>query len=187
MHSASGYYSLDIYYPPSLWACGSALTHAVLWLAPPVLWRCPLPSRSPTMERLNISANSAATGTCAALVALLRLNGVLTELDASCSAFGEEGCRALRRALDHNTALKVRGGAGLWAESSSWGPLSVSSRAAGRGAHAWPLGSPSGGMDASCIWRAACIAGASCEARLWLRMMGGQSYMSLPGWLAAEI
>lgn len=70
------------------------------------------------MERLNISANSAGPGTCQALVALLRLNGVLTELDASCSSFGEDGCRGLRKALDHNTALKVGGACLLCAQPS---------------------------------------------------------------------
>ncbi len=86
---------------------------------------------SPTLERLNISANAAGSGTCQALVALMRLNNTVTELDASCNSFGEEGGHALKRALENNTGVRVGRpgrrtyacmGCGVCAQASTKGP-----------------------------------------------------------------
>ena len=62
---------------------------------------------SPTLQRLNISANAAGPGTAAAVVALLRLNNTLTELDVSCNQFGEDACGNVRRALEQNGSVRV--------------------------------------------------------------------------------
>lgn len=60
-----------------------------------------------TLERLNISANASGTGTSASIVALLRLNPVVTQLDVSVNPFGEAGVRDIRKALEQNTMMQV--------------------------------------------------------------------------------
>lgn len=62
---------------------------------------------SPTLERLNLSANAAGEGTASAVVALLRLNQTVTELDLSCNQYGQEACTSIRKALEQNTSVRV--------------------------------------------------------------------------------
>ena len=45
----------------------------------------------------------------AALIPLIRLSTSIVELDLSCNSFGPSGCEQLRRAVEQNSSLQVRG------------------------------------------------------------------------------
>lgn len=63
--------------------------------------------RGHSIERLNISANSASKDTVAALCGLIRLTNSIMELDVSCNSFDTEGCEQLRRSVEQNTSLGI--------------------------------------------------------------------------------
>lgn len=61
-----------------------------------------------SLERLNMGANNAGREAAASLNLLLRVNTAITELDVSCnSGFGQDGCEALRRAIEVNTTVQL--------------------------------------------------------------------------------
>ncbi len=80
-----------------------------MWTECIVFWQAVVESvrTSPTLERLNLSANAAGEGTASAVVALLRLNQTITELDLSCNQYGQEACTSIRKALEQNTSVRV--------------------------------------------------------------------------------